>query len=96
MRCESPSPVGVSLHHRDPPPTVADCRLQDCAAQLQNIYDRYYGPPAGTICQTAIQASLIEADPAKCPPSNVTIPCFNVRPAASRLTFVISLERGSC
>ena len=56
-------------------------RAQDCAAQLQSIYDNYYGPPAGTICHTAIQSALTEADPALCPPSNVTVPCFNVRPA---------------
>ncbi len=58
---------------------VYPLRPQDCAAQLQSIYDNYYGPPAGTICQTAIQTALTEADPALCPPSNVTVPCFNVR-----------------
>ncbi len=61
-------------------------RAQDCAAQLQSIYDNYYGPPAGTICQTAIQTALTEADPALCPPSNVTVPCFNVRNFAAHTT----------
>ena len=50
----------ASLHTRDPPPTVdglAAAGLRSSASD--HIYDSYYGPPAGTICQTAIQASLI-------------------------------------
>ena len=82
MRCGHPLPLPVTapVCHRASPPSGTDWRLQDCAAQLLSIYSTYYGPPAGTICQTAIQASLTESDPANCPPSNVTIPCFNVRP----------------